>query len=66
MISIWWLVGASAGWMIVSIYLQRVAYRHGIWDGAFNHFLPNVQREMRYYDRHKADAILAAEREELR
>ena len=59
--TVWWLLGEALAFMLLSIYLQRVAYRHGVWDGAFNHFLPVVRREMVYYDEHRARAIFASE-----
>ena len=34
-----------------------MAYRQGIWDGAFNHFLPIVKREMLRYDERRAKMI---------
>lgn len=60
-ISAWWLVAASAGWLVLMIWMQRMAYRHGIWDGAFNHFLPIVRREMLFYDKRRAEQIFERE-----
>lgn len=48
-------------WLITLILVRKMAYRHGIWDGAFNHFLPVVQKEMLYYDEGRAKAILEKE-----
>lgn len=48
-------------WLVTLILVRHMAYRHGIWDGAFNHFLPIVQKEMLYYDKHRAKAILEKE-----
>lgn len=62
MVSAWWLVGASAVWLALMIWLQRMAYRHGIWDGAFNHFLPTVRREMLFYDKRRAEDIFEREK----
>ena len=42
------------------LYVAHVRYEHGIWDGAFNHFLPHVQKAMRAYDDHRTDLTLAA------
>ncbi len=61
MISAWWLVGATWAFLVVLIWHSRMSYRHGIWDGAFNHFLPIVKREMLYYDERRAEAIFAKE-----
>lgn len=61
MISAWWLVIICAAWLIMLAVVQRAAYRCGVWDGAFNHFLPHVRREMRRYNAHKARAILEQE-----
>ena len=36
-------------------------YRQGIWDGAFNHFLPVVKKEMLFYDRCRATKIFEDE-----
>lgn len=61
MVNSWWLIIEFAVWAVVCIFMQRMAYRHGIWDGAFNHFLPIVKREMYYYDEHRAKKILEDE-----
>lgn len=61
MVSEWWLVVMSFLWLVALVWVQRLAYRHGIWDGAFNHFLPVVRREMLFYDRHRAEAIFRSE-----
>jgi hypothetical protein len=61
MINTWWLVGAMGVFLILLFWIRNIAYRHGIWDGAFNHFLPVVQREMYSYDEHRAAQILEAE-----
>jgi hypothetical protein len=61
MIDAWWLVGSWLGWLALLFVSRRMAYRHGIWDGAFNHFLPIVRREMLFYDKRRAEAIFAAE-----
>ena len=61
MIDAWWFAVASLGWLVILVWVQRTAYRHGIWDGAFNHFLPIVQREMRFYDARRAEIILSQE-----
>ncbi|KAB7788022.1 hypothetical protein [Methylorubrum populi] len=45
------------GMMLLSAHLR---YKHGIWDGAFNHFIPHVQKAMREYDDRRTDMILAA------
>lgn len=38
-----------------------MSYKYGIWEGAFNHFLPVVKKEMMYYDEHRAKQILDGE-----
>lgn len=53
--------GLLLAMLVVMIWTNRMAYRQGIWDGAFNHFLPHVRREMLYYDRHRAVVILKNE-----
>ncbi len=40
------------------IYSAHLRYRFGVWDGAFNQFLPRVRRYMREYDERKALEIL--------
>jgi hypothetical protein len=52
-----WLAAllASNGLMFVSC---RLRYKFGVWDGAFNQFLPRVQDAMREYDPHRASQIL--------
>jgi hypothetical protein len=62
MISGWWLVGASWVFFVVLIWHGRMTYRHGIWDGAFNHFLPVVRREMLFYDKRRAEMIFEQDR----
>lgn len=42
----------------LTLYTNSICYKHGIWDGAFNHFLSYVQKQMRYYDPHRAAKIL--------
>ena len=61
MISAWWLAVEAGAFLVFCIYINRINYRHGIWDGAFNHFLPVVQREMLFYDERRARLILEAE-----
>ncbi|MFZ1008845.1 MAG: hypothetical protein WAN65_18545 [Candidatus Sulfotelmatobacter sp.] len=63
MISEWWLVGMALGFLVVLIWHGRMAYRHGIWDGAFNHFLPIVRREMLFYDKRRAEMIFESEKQ---
>jgi hypothetical protein len=57
----WVLLGVSVCWLITLVWVRNMAYRHGIWDGAFNQFLPIVQREMRWYAPHRAAEILGEE-----
>jgi len=38
-----------------------MSYRHGVWDGAFHHFMPHVIKEMLYYDRPRTIRIMRAE-----
>ena len=61
MIPAWWLVVEACAFLALCIYLQRVSYRCGIWDGAFNHFLPVVRQEMLFYDQRRAEAIFEAD-----
>lgn len=61
MINAWWLVLEMFANLILLIWIRNMAYRHGIWDGAFNHFLPIVRREMIFYDEHRAKIIFEAE-----
>ncbi len=58
----WWLAGVSFAWLALMIWYGRMSYRHGIWDGAFNQFLPIVRKEMIFYDEFRARRIF--EREE--
>ena len=58
MVSAWWLYVEAGVFLALIVYLNRVNYRCGIWDGAFNHFLPIVQKEMRFYDARRASLIL--------
>lgn len=60
-INAWWLAAASVGWLATMIWTRNMAYRHGIWDGAFNHFLPIVRKEMIFYDERRAAEILERE-----
>lgn len=60
-ISVWWLVGSSVFWLFLLIWTRNMAYRHGIWDGAFNHFLPIVRKEMLFYDSYRASKIFNSE-----
>jgi hypothetical protein len=52
-----WLVIllASTG---VLLWAAQMKYQHGIWDGAFNQSLPQVQRAMVDYDKAGALRIL--------
>lgn len=58
MSTVLWCLFVSACWAVFSIFMQQMAYRYGIWDGAFNQFLPKVRREMFFYDAHRAAKIL--------
>lgn len=40
------------------LYANHLAYEHGVWDGAFNQFLPRVRSAMRKYDPDRAKEIL--------
>lgn len=61
MVNIWWLVGEALGMLALMIWTRNMAYRRGIWDGAFNHFLPVVRREMLFYNEPRAKAVFEAE-----
>lgn len=61
MINSWWLALEGFVSLGLLIWVRNMAYRHGVWDGAFNHFLPIVRREMLFYDAHRARAIFEAE-----
>lgn len=63
MVDSWWLIVEAGLFAALLAYLQRVSYRCGIWDGAFNHFLPVVRREMLFYDERRAKLILDKEDE---
>ena len=57
----WLLVEASvAVWF--TVWYGEMRYKQGIWDGAFNHFLPAVRKEMYQYDSHRAAQILNSEK----
>lgn len=43
---------------VLSIVSQRLAYKHGIWDGAFNQFLPYVRSSILEYDERRGRKIL--------
>ena len=53
-----WLMLAAIPFVVLMGYANRLAYRHGIWDGAFNHFLPVVRSAMRQYDDRRAEKVL--------
>ena len=61
MINEWWLVVCCFVWLTLMIWTNRMNYRQGIWDGAFNHFLPVVKKEMLFYDRCRATKIFEDE-----
>jgi len=58
MVNAWWLVAELAALLALCIYTNRVNYRCGIWDGAFNQSLPIVRCEMLAYDPRRAREIL--------
>jgi hypothetical protein len=62
----WWLAGKAVGILFPMIPSWRIAYRYGIRDGAFNHHLPIVRREMVFYDERRAKAIFEAEDDGVR
>ena len=64
MISVWWLLVEVFVFLALMKWTNELNYRHGIWDGAFNHFLPVVRREMIYYDERRAKQIFGAEYDE--
>ena len=43
------LIGLAALGIGLSWWSRRMAYKHGIWDGAFNQSLPHVRAAMREY-----------------
>ena len=59
------IASTSLIWIVLAIYYAEMRYKQGVWDGAFNHFLPHVRREMFAYDKHRAAAIFKSEGEEL-
>lgn len=61
MVSGYWLAIEAIVLLGLGIYTNRVNYHCGIWDGAFNHFLPVVKREMMRYDERRAKAIFDQE-----
>lgn len=62
MVNAWWLIAVCFLWVVLVGWTNRMSYRHGIWDGAFNHFLPRVRQEMLYYDKFQAERIFAQEK----
>lgn len=40
---------ASAIWFVAMLVTNHLARKHGIWDGAFNQFLPDVRKAMLEY-----------------
>ncbi len=61
MLNSWWLLLEAVLFLILMHWTRTMAYNHGIWDGAFNHFLPHVRKQMLYYDERRAKEIFAAE-----
>ena len=57
-ISMLWLIFIPFLWVMSLVYIQHFSYVRGIWDGAFNQFLPFVQEQMHLYDPHRAAIIL--------
>lgn len=51
--------------LVASLYANRIAYKHGIWDGAFNQFIPHVRKAMFEYDPVVAQIILDEREERL-
>ncbi|WP_445505025.1 hypothetical protein [Microvirga sp. G4-2] len=39
-------------WPLSLIWYGRMNYRHGIWDGSSNQFLPHVRKEIEWYRGH--------------
>jgi hypothetical protein len=54
----WWLLAAAVAWLASLRWTAKVNYRYGVWDGAFNRFLPCVREHMRTYDPYLAAQIL--------
>jgi hypothetical protein len=46
----------------LSVVACHYAYKSGVWDGAFNQFLPHVRLYMRDYDAQRAHEILGGDR----
>ncbi len=47
------------GFLLLLVFaVGRANYRLGVYDGAFNQFLPHVQEMMRDYDERRATEIL--------
>lgn len=46
--------------VVILLWHGEQRYRFGIWDGAFNQFLPRVQEAMREYDADRAERLLAS------
>lgn len=40
------------------LWSAKMRYEHGVWDGAFNRFIPHVQKAMIDYDADRAFAVL--------
>lgn len=60
-VSVWWLVGEAVWLLIGAAIAGRISYFWGIRDGAFNHHLPIVRREMLVYNKAGAKEIFADE-----
>lgn len=58
MVNVWWLLIFVLFWLVSLIWQTHISYTHGIWDGAFNQFLPRVREEIMRYDPHRGKQIL--------
>ena len=43
---------------VLSIISRHLAYKHGVWDGAFNQFIPYVRKSILEYDERRGAEIL--------
>jgi hypothetical protein len=57
-VSIWWLVIESIAMLVLYVFASNLMYRRGVWDGAFNRFLPRVRNAMMEYDAERARKII--------
>jgi len=57
------MLAEAISFTAIMLFTNAAAYKNGVCDGAFNHFLSDVRETMKRYDQHRADEILKAEEE---